>query len=398
MALKFSPNGFLDLATDPSELPGEAQGEKGEISGAMRRCTNLVLNKTGIASTRDGSTVLNSSAMTHFIPYLILEQNGFRYCFNDTAIYRNEESIQTGMASAGWSAIKYNPYNSTIRSIYALNGKNRKRIEGEDVYEWGISPPTVEPVLNAKDMPNVVSLSYGEYRKTIRPIAPGDESNFITITGAEEGWECVDDEFHDDATTLVGNATHSELRDLYTMANVIGEGTIDYITVWMRCAADSAGTNGEAVATAKTALQVDGTVYEGDEETLSTDSTFADFFTRYTTNPATGLAWEWDDIDDLQAGVALDNSTANMAMCTQIWIAITYKGLVARNVDEDSGEAETDLTISEVGLSGNYNVKYTYARKEEDTVVCRRKERRVKHATPGIEGYELETCDSMRTP
>ena len=102
MAVKFSPNGFLDLSTDPSELPGTKSGElnigdssklsysskKDEISGAMRRCTNLTLDQNGRASTRNGSSLVTSDAMTHTVPHKIIEQGGHRYCFNDTAIYK----------------------------------------------------------------------------------------------------------------------------------------------------------------------------------------------------------------------------------------------------------------------------------------------------------------------
>jgi hypothetical protein len=46
-----------------------------------------------------------------------------------------------------WSAVQYSPYNSTVDSIFALNGTYRKRVDGSDVYEWGMDAPDTRPVL-----------------------------------------------------------------------------------------------------------------------------------------------------------------------------------------------------------------------------------------------------------
>jgi len=146
MAVKFSPNGFLDIATDPSELPSSIEG-KNEISGAMRRCTNLHLDKDGIASTRHGSSKVNSSALDQTTAYNIVELGGTRYVFAGSKIYRNESSIETGLFAAKWNAIKYNPYNSESVSVFALNGTERKRIDDADVHEWGMEAPSIAPVL-----------------------------------------------------------------------------------------------------------------------------------------------------------------------------------------------------------------------------------------------------------
>ena len=44
MAIKFTPNGALDITTDPQDLPEQASG-KHIVSGAMTRCTNLNLDR-----------------------------------------------------------------------------------------------------------------------------------------------------------------------------------------------------------------------------------------------------------------------------------------------------------------------------------------------------------------
>lgn len=72
---------------------------------------------------------------------LIVEQGGVRYEFAGTKIFRNETSIETGLTDAQWSAIKYNAYNDSVQSIFALNGTDSKRIAGSSVYNWGTSTP-----------------------------------------------------------------------------------------------------------------------------------------------------------------------------------------------------------------------------------------------------------------
>ncbi len=148
MSIKFSPNDFLDISTDPSELPATDDG-KNEISGAMRRCTNLHLDKQGIASTRNGSSKINASATDQLVPLLLLEQAGKRYLFSGTKIYHDETFIETGLIQSAWKAIKYNAFNSIVDNVFALNGADRKRIVGIDVEEWGLEAPTDIPVVSA---------------------------------------------------------------------------------------------------------------------------------------------------------------------------------------------------------------------------------------------------------
>lgn len=45
-----------------------------------------------------------------------------------------------------WAAIHYSAYNSETESIFALNGTYRKRINGSNIYEWGIKAPFYPPI------------------------------------------------------------------------------------------------------------------------------------------------------------------------------------------------------------------------------------------------------------
>ena len=147
--LLWKPTGSLDVATDPAELPQQSDGQGNVQSGALSRCKNLRLDLAGVIKTRDGSAKVNATALAQKLIWKIVEQAGVRYTFAGTVLYRNEVSIATGLTSAPWSAVKYNPFNSSTQSIYALNGTDRKRIEGSTAYEWGIEPPADAPTMSA---------------------------------------------------------------------------------------------------------------------------------------------------------------------------------------------------------------------------------------------------------
>lgn len=136
----WKPSGALDVATDPSDLPEEAK-DNGIYSEAVTRRKNLRHDQKGVLKLRDGSSKVNASAIDTAI-WLLLEQGGTRYTFAGTSIYRDESSIATGLTSARWSGILYNQFNDTDQQIFALNGTDRKRINGTTVAEWGITPPT----------------------------------------------------------------------------------------------------------------------------------------------------------------------------------------------------------------------------------------------------------------
>jgi len=148
MSVIFKPDGSLDVATDPSDLPQTIDDEKNLVSTAMTRCKNLRLDQKGVVKTRDGSFKLNSTAISTAI-HKIIEQAGTRFAFAGTVIYSNESSIATGLTSAMWSAILYNAYNDTTQDVFCLNGTDRKRIEAGAVKEWGITAPTVAPTIVA---------------------------------------------------------------------------------------------------------------------------------------------------------------------------------------------------------------------------------------------------------
>lgn len=145
MSLLFSPNGSLNVATDPSDLP-ESADQQNLSSGAMVRCKNLRINQQGIAKTRDGSAKLNPAPIAS-VSWLEV-QAGIYYAFGGGSIYRDGTRIASGLTDAQWTSIQYNAYNDTTQNIFALNGADTKRIENGVVYEWGLAAPTAAPALS----------------------------------------------------------------------------------------------------------------------------------------------------------------------------------------------------------------------------------------------------------
>lgn len=145
MSILFSPDGSLNVSRDASDLD-ERSSERSIYSGEMVRCKNMRLNQRGQAVVRDGSAKINASAIEAAI-WWIEEQEGTRYSFAGTQIYEDESSIASGLTSAQWVAIQYNAFNDSTKNIFALNGIDRKRVEGSSVYEWGIAKPATKPTV-----------------------------------------------------------------------------------------------------------------------------------------------------------------------------------------------------------------------------------------------------------
>jgi hypothetical protein len=64
MGLYFKPNGFLDIATEATDLPSQSSGPGSVASEALARCKNLRIDRKGILKTRDGSTKINAVAFS----------------------------------------------------------------------------------------------------------------------------------------------------------------------------------------------------------------------------------------------------------------------------------------------------------------------------------------------
>ena len=70
-------------------------------------------------------------------------------------------------------------------------------------------------------------------------------------------------------------------------------------------------------------IKTGGTEFSGTYR--STPSTWTLFSDRWTINPNTGVEWTWDDIDNLQTGIRLDQNYYSFNEdCTQIYAVVNY--------------------------------------------------------------------------
>ena len=162
--------------------------------------------------------------------------------------------------------------------------------------------------------------------ETFRPNAAGDEtliSEQEPNTG--EHWEKVDDSTSDDDSTYVATSNENWQEDLYSTANhTTGSGTINYVRVYMVARATGAPLQTGAYVHIKTNnLEANGTA-------VTVTESYAPYYYQWDTNPQTGEAWTWDEIDALQIGVGLRASrttggpAGKYTRCTQVYAEVNY--------------------------------------------------------------------------
>lgn len=110
-------------------------------------------------------------------------------------------------------------------------------------------------------------------------------------------------------------------KDLYQLSNnVDGVGDVLRITVFFSFAGDPGIT-----AEARAAIKTGGTVYTGDDQS-QTGSTFTTRSHEWPTNPDTGEAWTWEEINALQAGIHLKTTVPNTsAYSTHVYVMVDYE-------------------------------------------------------------------------
>ncbi len=191
----------------------------------------------------------------------------------------------------------------------------------------------------------------------LRPNAAGDSTQLTKYPDSGANWDKVDEAVADDDTTYVKAVSTSYLRDLYNLpAHSVGSGTINSITIYF-CIATALSNK---TAYAKPSQKSGTTVTDGTEVSKTGVTTYETFSQTYTTNPATGAAYTWDEIDALQIGLQLKiSSTAgsSAAKCTQVYVEVDYTtGGVTEKTSSDTGsgvDAYVSLETAEVKSSSD---------------------------------------------
>jgi flagellin-like protein len=160
----------------------------------------------------------------------------------------------------------------------------------------------------------------------LRPNADTTDRDLQT-TGATSGYHytCVDDVAQDGAATYVSTASGHDnfwTDDVYEFQNPAHTGTVAYITIngVARTTVSSGGYMQLAMTTH--GQEFDGSANPGIGNPLT--SSWLEYTAVWKTNPYTGVAWTWAEIDALQIGVSLYCATTGGAQCTQVYIQIYY--------------------------------------------------------------------------
>ena len=153
---------------------------------------------------------------------------------------------------------------------------------------------------------------------TLRPDAVGTETSISEQEGVGAHWSLVDDVVPDETTTGVRSTSSIWARDLYGLLNHTTEnGIISSVVVYIYV------SDGNYRLT-KTAIKTHGTVYDGSQQGGAGAVIFNSHSTTYTTNPNTGGAWTWTEIDDMEVGVALYSIGTAYVRCTQVYVVVNY--------------------------------------------------------------------------
>ena len=170
-----------------------------------------------------------------------------------------------------------------------------------------------------------VSLDYAAgtpATETLRPTADGDETD-IEYPASPPHWTEVDDVTPDGDSTYVSTESYIPEEDLYEIGNhTAGQGTINYVRVYMEGREESAQIPVNAYAHIKT----NGAEHDGDAIYFTTS--WATYSYQWNNNPQTGNPWTWSEIDDLQIGVHLFRCKVNQwSQVTQVYAEINYTPL-----------------------------------------------------------------------
>ena len=196
---------------------------------------------------------------------------------------------------------------------------------------------------------------------TIRPNGIGDYTQ-LTLFGAANNWDCVNETTPDGYTTYVGMHGTSYLTDSYEMTNhTTEEGVITGITLVGRFNSYFAPCP-NAHQFYKFGVKTPGYYLRSGPETgFETISNWSDFSYTWTTNPTSAAAWTWGDVDTLQCGFAFKvTNTTVYDFCTQFYAVVNYLADVNPQIRTTQMYAVVNYTPSSGVCYLNRPHNYTY--------------------------------------
>ena len=158
----------------------------------------------------------------------------------------------------------------------------------------------------------------GIQQETLLPNAVGQYADWSTeYPSGTAHWDCCNDNPPDDDSSYVETNAAAWRREAYNLQDHSGSGTINWIRIYARAKVVPSGSNDF-----RTLIRTYGTNYESSNIPLSTS--YQTVYTQYNTNPSTGLAWTWTEIDSLQAGASAQKVGSINIRMIAVWVEVDY--------------------------------------------------------------------------
>ncbi len=243
-------------------------------------------------------------------------------------------AVELSWNGTDWTTTGYSQSLTWSEQTYIIGGASDK---------WGHTPWTQAELANLRVRLTVttnttVYLDWVPVRVTyneigLNPNAGGDSTQLL-LGGSSPpatNWEACQTSNGD--TSYVSTTNAGWLADLYNLDDTTLSGTITSVTVYME--ARRLGGSYTTQPSAQIAIRTHDTNYYGGTSTTIGGGTtetltqnYAPYSITYNTNPNTTSAWIWDEVNSLQAGVALrkanSGGSAKWSGCTHVWVVVDY--------------------------------------------------------------------------
>jgi prepilin-type N-terminal cleavage/methylation domain-containing protein len=169
-------------------------------------------------------------------------------------------------------------------------------------------------------------LSTAPYQSTYHP-ASAPTSGTLTLrpnaNGFYSAWSGsyadVDDTAANDSDRVFASTTSAAVT--FALEDPSQSGTITAVRLVVR--ANRVGLNPFQI---RPRLRSTSAMLNYDSAPITLTTSYANYTTSYATNPLTGLAWTWSDVNDLQAGVLLSTgATSGSAQVSEMYVEVDYQ-------------------------------------------------------------------------